>query len=197
VKRHRQSKSDLFDFDIFNAGPGNSRDRFGLDPRVQRSDTLFRRRAKYGFFRATRTDEQTHEYKPSPFEMRAPQASQGEGFGFVHRAAFERGRDNLNYVWSAAIRIRPKDATLASNLALGIAAGCFFCQAEEAEGATFNDENCATRRAKNFAFRRFFKSEVMTMELNPDRTPRGCHHGCLVLSGQGARLVEFISTAVF
>jgi hypothetical protein len=83
VKRHRQSKSDLFDFDIFKADLGNSRDRFGHDPRVQRSDTLFGRRAKNGFFRATRADEQTHEYKPSPFEMRAPQASQGEGFGFV------------------------------------------------------------------------------------------------------------------
>jgi hypothetical protein len=83
VKRHRQSKSDLFDFDIFKADLGNSRDRSGLDPRVQRSDTLVCRRAKKGFFRATRADEQTHEYKLSPFEVRAPQASQGEGFGFM------------------------------------------------------------------------------------------------------------------
>jgi hypothetical protein len=83
VKRPCQSKSDLFDFDILNAGPGNSRDRFGHDPRAQRSDRLFCRQAKKGVFRATRADEQTHEYKPSPFEMRAPQESQGEGFGFM------------------------------------------------------------------------------------------------------------------
>jgi hypothetical protein len=45
----------------------------------------------------------------------------------------------------------------------------------------WEDDNCTTREAKNSGFTRRFKSAVMYMGFRPNRTPRDCRHGCLVL----------------
>ena len=93
--------------------------------------------------------------------------------------ALARGRNKSLYVWSAAMRIGPM---LASNLASRLASACSSGSAHQAERVLCDDDsNCETKWAKNSGFRRAFKSDVMSIGFISYRTPRDCHHGCLVL----------------